>query len=428
MIAERSPPFDLSAEIGTLGSIVLSPEVFHDVTPIVKHGDFYDEAHAKLFLHFGGLVADGKKIDPTLLVDRLKTAGDYEAIGGQAYLSKVLNAVPSAAHAVYYAEIVAAKSLARQAIAECNRILRAAYDDQTDVADLVTAMEAAAVKLADNRCSKYQPVTIGNSARELIANLVKPDQSSSLRAMIGIPKVDEELGPVMAGETCLIAARTSIGKTSLLQGALRHAARRDRPALMISLEMTDAEIAGRELTRGTNIDNRLIRRGDVTPEELRDLQECQRSLEEMPFYTWSPPRATMPEIRSVVMHAVNKLGVTTAGIDYIGLIAEPEKYRGNRRDHLAEVSRGLKRLAKEAGIPLFVLCQLNRDAANVRPTMAMIRECGAIEEDSDIILLLHGEDKLPNERTIIVEKFRGGSVGEIRVAWDGPRMEFNDLP
>jgi replicative DNA helicase len=423
----RTPPHDLQAEMGLLGSLMLVPKSFAEVEAMLNVDDFYDEGHGLIFKSMKATVAEGKPLDPMLLKDRLKAAGDYDSIGGSAYLGKVLNCVPNAAHLIYYADIVADKALARRVIAEASGLLRQAYSDGTEAAELVTSFEGAASRLACRSSSSGLPFALSDSAKQVIDRLKLPEGISNSRAFFGVRTIDEGLGPILGGEVCIVAARTSMGKTSLVQGVLRHAAFQDKPSLLVSLEMQHTEIASRELSRGTAIQSRRIRNNELTADELEQLSEMQRGLVGVPFYTWSPSRATFSEIRSYAIHAKAKLGIQVLGIDYIGLIAEPSKFRGQRRDHLAEVSRGCKQLAKELDIPLFVLCQLNRDASNEVPQLSNLRECGAIEEDADHVLMIYqDESDDDNHRHLKVAKFRAGAIGDIRLGWDGARFEFGE--
>lgn len=426
-IALRQPPFDLQAEMGVLGSLMLLPSAFAEIDALLSPDDFYDDAHEKIYRAMQQVVASGRKLDPILMLATIKARGDFEAVGGDAHLSKVLNCVPTAAHAIYYAEIVAGKSLQRRVIAEATKLLRDAYNETADAAQLVTEFESAADRLSSKTSIAGLPIPLSESAKQVIDRLKRPEGASNSRAFFGVRTIDEGLGPILGGEVCIVAARTSMGKTSLVQGVLRHAALQDKPALLVSLEMQHTEIASRELSRGTAIESRRIRNNELTADELGQLEQMQQGLGGIPFYTWSPPRATLSEIRSYVIHAKAKLGIQVVGLDYIGLVAEPAKFRGQRRDHLAEVSRGCKRLAKELDIPLFVLCQLNREASSEVPQLSNLRECGAIEEDADHVLMIYqDESDDDSHRHLKVAKFRAGAVGDIRLAWDGARFEFGN--
>lgn len=427
MQAARKPPYDLTAEAGVIGSLMLVPKMFNEIDAMLTVDDFFDESHGKIFSAMKTIVATGKPLDPTLIVEQVKTQGDYNKIGGSAYLSKVFMSVPNAAHLTYYAEIVADKALARRVITEATTLLTNAYNEQTEATELVSRFETAAGRLASRSSVSGLPLSIHDSAKILIDRLRNTEATSNTRAFFGVRAIDEKLGPMLGGEVCIVAARTSMGKTSLVQGVMRHSAIQGRPSLLISLEMQHTEIASREISRATSIDSKRIRNNDLEQADLDLMTNAQQSFAGLKFFTWSPSRASFAEIRSYIIHARAKLGISVVGIDYIGLIEEPNKFRGDRREHLAQVSRGLKRLAKELDIPLFVLCQLNREADKERPTLSMLRECGAIEEDADTVLFIYQDDNDGEDhRHLSVAKFRAGAVGDFRLGWDGSRFEFTD--
>jgi replicative DNA helicase len=430
MQLEHSPPFDLQAEIGVIGScFVMPPQLAKSLLPELlgklEPADFYDEGHGVQWAAIRSLAANRKPVDPTLFLDAIKSAGKYEFVGGSAYISKVINAVPNAAHAVHYADIVLEKSYARRVITELTTVLVKAYDETVPAAELSSALESSIGRLESRGASVDLPIAIGESIQRLITDLRKPPEvRAASRAHFGIRKVDEIVGAVHAGESCVIAARPGMGKSTFVASPLRYAAAAGRPSLLISLEMGQKELAGREVSRGTSIDNHFIRNGDLDDADFAEIERFQRSVEGQPFYTWDPSSATFAQIRAVALHAKNKLGITVLGIDYIGLVSEPPKFKGQRRDHLAEVSRGLKKLAKEMSIPVFVLCQLNREKE--RPNLSMLAECGAIEQDADSVIFLHADASDDPYREVIVAKFRGGQTGSFKLGWQGKKFDFTD--
>jgi replicative DNA helicase len=429
VIVDRKPPHDPQAELGTLGSFfVATPSIARTVLPEVAarldESDFFDDANAAIWGQIKTFVANKRPLDPIMFVEAMKTAGTYEKAGGAAYLSQVINAVPNSAHVTYYADIVAEKSFARRVITEATKLLTAAYDETQNSSDLATHFETSLNRLTANRSGIELPVAIGESLRNLVAELRRPlAAKQECRASFGIQKVDEIVGAIHGGETCIIAARPGMGKTAFVTSPLRFAAQHNRPSLLISLEMENREIAGREASRGTGIDNHFIRSGDLDDIDLTALENFAAAESSTPFYTWSTT-ATLAQIRAMLIQAKNKLGITVAAIDYIGLIKEPPNFRGQRRDHLAEVSRGLKRLAKELGIPLFILAQLNREKE--RPNLTMLAECGAIEQDADSVIMLHAAETSDPTREVIVAKFRAGQTGKFEIGWDGKRFNFTD--
>ncbi len=428
-LIDRQPPFDLQAEAGVLGSVILLPSCFDEVHGRLTVEDFYDDSNGLIFAACCGLQDQKRPIDMTILTDWLKDAGKWEAVGGAKYLSRIINSVAVPAHAVYYADIVAEKAVYRRLIMAAMEILKDAYDEADDAASLVAKADTLLAGVTSRVSSQHQIVSIGHAAAKVVRTLSEERAGSVVnRAMWGLPSVDEALGPIMPGEMCVIAARPGMGKTAFAQHVLRHSARRDRPSLLLSLEMTESEVSTREMCRIVPVDSRVIRRGEVGPADLGMLRNAAANLAGLPLYVWDPPKATMSQVRGVVANAVNRMGVRLVALDYIQLTSGDEKTRDQRREQISQISKGIKRMAKEFEIPVVALCQLNREAEKERPTMAMLRECGAIEEDADWVLFLHQEDKrVADRRTLIAGKFRHGATGEITLRWDGPRTEFSDL-
>lgn len=437
-LIDRQPPFDLQAEIGVLGSIVLLPSVLPEVSAIVSPEDFYDSAHGKIFAHMLRLHSDSR-VDVTLLADSLKAAGDWESCGGAAYLSKVINGVAVPAHAVFYAELVAGHALARRVIEECTKLVKAAYDGE-QAADLVRQVADVAASLSSRRLdARSMVITLAEAADEVLRELESQSAIDGVnRARFGIPSVDEGVGPIMPGEVCIVAARPSIGKTAFAQQVLFHSAIRGRPALMVSLEMTGRELATREVCRVSKVDSRLVRDGTVQPHEVSRMRTAQQDFVSLPLYLWTPASATLSEIRNVVSREVAKRGVRLVAVDYLTLIDGERGSREERRDQLVKISRGLKSLAKEYGIPLLVLAQLNRQSEAPtggkqrhahEPTLAMLAECGAIERDADMVLFLYRDPSAqPDQRTLIAAKARNSGIGRLTLKWHAARTEFSDVP
>jgi replicative DNA helicase len=426
-LIDRQPPFDLQAEAGVIGSVMLLPSIYETVEPILKASDFYDDAHRGIWLHFKALRDARRPIDLNLLIDSLKEGGDFEAVGGAAYIKKIFDSVPNAAHAVYYAEIVHSKALKRQLIVAATEILRDAYADDCPAEELVSQWESANAKIGKRSARVIVgPVRLDQVAAEVCDEIENPQKYSTInRAWFGLGSVDNNVGAVMPGEVCIIGARPGNGKTSLLQQIMRHSAEKSRPGIIVSLEMTHHELATRELCRISRIDSRAVREGDLSEGSKQELRQAQQSVVGMPFYMWAPPRATLSSIRSALTNAIANLDIRVAGIDYIGLIsADEENRRDNRREILEKISNGIKQLARELQIPIFMLVQLNREADDAEPTLRSIRECGAIEQDADIVVFLHSAGG--NRKKFIVAKHRNGWIGEMTLGWIPPTTTFFD--
>lgn len=428
---DRAPPFDPEAEIAVLGSIMLLPEVIDDVALILRVDDFHDDAHRKIYRRMLAMRAVGRPIDPTLLVDALKTAGDYESIGGAAYLGKILHAVPSAAHAVYYAEIVREKATYRRLIETATEVLRQAYDEGTqrdgNATELANSAGLTLCALAIDRGTNHA-ISIGEAALNVVAEIraaASADRKPGCYS--GFPPVDNNTGAMLAGELVTIGARTGRGKSAYTAQVAEHNERRGRPVLYISLEMSATDLVRRRLSQATGIDSRDLKVGHISPAQLAEVDEEARQLHERAQSIWAPHRATIADIRGEARYAKRHRNIELLIVDYIGLIKPTaDEKRMPRYELIGNFTGELKALARELQIPVIALAQLNREAESEEPDLSNLRESGSIEQDSDIVLLLHHParraDKTPNigperEAHVIIAKSRSGEVGTVRLDW-----------
>ena len=442
-IPDRQPPNDLQAELGLVGSVILLPHVLDEVSLIVKPEHFYNSDHRTVFGCMLAMHQAGRKVDPTLLVAKLKEEGDWNGLGGAqgpaGYLSGIINAVPNAAHVAYYAEIVREKFTLREIIRASTMAISEAYDDLPP-GDVIGNLNRG-ISIAECDAAA-EPELIADIAGRVIDSLHTPVDTTS-RAMTGILSLDQMLGPVMAGEMAVIAARTSLGKTSLAQQILVNSAKNGDPSLLVSLEMSEAELGTRELCRRTGIDSRRIRNGTIGHIAAEELLAAQHGMVGLPFYVWAPPRATASEIRAVARRMHARGGLKVMAIDLIGLVLPDKgKSKGNRHEEIRDISGAIKALAKELRIPIFVLAQLNREADGEEPKLSHLRDSGRIEEDADVVILLHKQRFPPNEggdavdaeanangmqsRILIVAKHRNGQVGSITLGWQPVTTTFSD--
>jgi replicative DNA helicase len=430
-LLDRQQPYDKQAEQGVLGSIILMPSLMDELSVVLHKDDFHDPAHQVLFSHFVAIHNSNRPLDAAILVDTLKSAGDLEAAGGLIYLSEVINAVPNAAHARHYADIVKEKYRLRQIIYHCTAALAEAYDEMPSI-DITASLEAKLSVIESPLLS--DPITIAEAASQVLDSIHNPADVTN-KAMSGILTLDTAMGPIMAGETAVVAARTSMGKTSFVQQMMLHAAEMGRTALLVSLEMSDRELGTRELCRITGIDSRRIRNNELSHQNITELMHAQTQLVGLPFYLWSPPRATCSEIKSVAKKVRAKYGLSVLAVDLIGLVApdrEQAKYR--REEQIRAISASFKAMAKELHVPVIILAQLNREADGEEPRLAHLRDSGRIEEDATTVLLLHANKTEPPinadtfTRFVIIAKHRNGQVGQVKVSWHPLTTSFGDHP
>lgn len=437
---DRQPPHNAEAEIAVLGSIMLMPDVCDDVVMIVRADDFYDEANQKLFYHMLEMHNSGKKIDPTLLREALISSGDYEAIGGAAYLAKVISAVPSAAHAVYYANIVREKSTYRSLIYASTDILRDAYAEEGSAQASLSQAEQKIFSILDHRGSDTvsSMKDILNTAMDRIDARMRGEQlTGSVES--GFADLDRLMGGLHNSELIIIAARPSMGKTAFAMNVAEAVAvGQQTPTLFVSLEMSSVELIERLLCSVSRVNSHRMRNGSLSNDDRKRLVEKAGELSQSPFFVDDSPSRTVSEIAAAARRIKRReKGLGLIVIDYLQLI-EPDNPRDPRQEQVARIARRLKGLAREMEVPVACLAQLNRqaeDGRDHRPRLSHLRESGAIEQDADVVMFVHreeyylrGEEKeqVAGQAHIIVEKQRNGPTGEVELVWRKEFTRFED--
>jgi len=431
-ILDRQPPCNLEAEIAVLGSILILPEACDEVAHLVRPDEFYDDANRKLFEHLLALRDAGRKIDVTLLVDELKRSGDLEAIGGAAYLARVSNAVPHAAHAAYYAQIVRNDATLRSLINTCTEVLRDAYAQEAPPIELLNRAEHKIFSILD-RTGSTEVSSIQDILHEAMARIdarIKGDHTTG-GVDTGFTKLDQLTGGLHQSELIVLAARPSMGKTALAMNMAEFVALRAKvPVLFVSLEMSAIELADRMLCSVAEVDGHRLRNGSISKQDRLRIVEKAAEISSSPLYVDDAPSRTVTEIgaaaRRIERREKQKLGLIV--IDYLQLI-EPDNSHDPRQEQVAKITRRLKGLAREMKVPVLCLAQLNRQAEAAkenRPRLSHLRESGAIEQDADVVMFVHreeyyhtGEDReqFEGQAEIIVAKQRNGPIGEVELLW-----------
>jgi len=439
--APRQPPVDRDAEQAVLGSILLKPDVLDELVTILVPEDFFDEAHQKLYRHMVAMHGDGKKIDITLLVNRLKAHNDYESVGGAQYLGEILEAVPTAAHARYYAEIVREKATYRALIDVATDVLQEAYSENRDAKSLVSEAEQRVFSILDSRHTA--DIHSLEDILHIAIDRMEARQKGE-RVQGGVETLFSELdaltGGLHASELIILAARPSMGKTALAMNIAENVAVRLRePVLFLSLEMSAIELADRLLCSAARVNSHRLRTGTLSQEDHKRLIQTASELSTAPLYVDDSPSRTVTEIAAAArrirrMHK-GRLGLVV--IDYLQLI-EPDNPRDPRQEQVARIARRLKGMARELKVPVLCLAQLNRQAEDTRdhrPRLSHLRESGAIEQDADVVMFVHreeyyhhGEDRkeYAGEAELIVAKQRNGPVGEVPLTWLREYTRFVD--
>jgi len=439
-ILDRKPPYNLEAESGVLGSIILNPDVCDDVALVLRPEDFYDDANRRLFGHMLAMHDAGQKLDPTLLVERLKSLGDYERIGGKAYLARTFQSVPNYAHAAYYARIVREKATYRSLIDASTEILRDAYGESSEAAQLLSQAEQRIFSILDNRATS-EVATIRDILHEAMDRIDARMKGEHTLGGVetGFSDLDYLTGGLHDSELIILAARPSMGKTALAMNIAENVVLRSTvPTLFVSLEMSSIELADRMLCSVARVNGHRLRNGTISNDDRSRLIEKASEISQAPLFVDDSPARTVTEIAAAarrIRRREGRLGLIV--VDYLQLI-EPDNSKDPRQEQVARIARRLKGLAREMKVPVLCIAQLNRqaeDSKDHRPRLSHLRESGAIEQDADVVMFVHREEyyrrgeeqqQVAGQAEVITAKQRNGPVGDVELIWRKEFTRFED--
>lgn len=427
---DRQLPQNLDAEKSVLGSILLLPEVADEVALIVQANDFYGDANRTIYEHLLAMHDGGKSIDPMLLVESLRRSEQYEAIGGAAYLAEIGQMVPTAAHAEYYAHIVAEKAVLRSLIHAGTDIVHDAFDPLLDYREAMSRAEQRIFGILEGRGSgEVRGINdvLHDSLERIDARLDREHAFGGLET--GFDDFDQLTGGLHNSELIILAARPSMGKTALAMNIAEHVATIGKSVLFVSLEMSAIELADRLLCSRAKVNSKRLRTGTIGKEERRKIVEAAGELNELSLHIDESPNRTMTEIAANARRLKRKGSLDLIVIDYLQLI-DPDNARDPRQEQVAKITRRLKGLARELKIPVLCLAQLNRQVEASRdnkPQLSHLRESGAIEQDADVVMFVHREEYYATKEEdrelyqgqaeLLVRKQRNGPIGDIKLAW-----------
>ncbi|MFG0266988.1 MAG: replicative DNA helicase [Rhodopirellula sp. JB055] len=438
-ILSRQQPFDREAEMGVIGSVLLMPDICDEIASL-KADDFYDEANQIIYRHLRDMFDSGEKIDITLLVSRMRTAGDFEKVGGAAYLAQLGGSVANAAHAAFYGDIVREKAMFRRLIESGTEILRDAYEQTGTAKELCAQAEQKVFAIMEGRSgnSVWAISDVLHQAMDRMEARMRDDYVEG-GAETGLTDFDQMTGGLHHGELIILAARPSMGKTALAMNIAEHVAIEQRePVLFVSLEMSAIELADRMLCSLARVNGHRLRNGTISSDDRDRLVSKANDISQAPLFVDDSPSRTVSEIAAAARRIKRKEdGLGLIVIDYLQLI-EPDNSRDPRQEQVAKIARRLKGMARELEVPLLCLSQLNRqaeDGKDHRPKLSHLRESGAIEQDADVVMFVHreeyyhrGEDKaqFAGQAEIIIAKQRNGPVGDVELTWEGDFTRFSN--
>ena len=436
---ERVPPQDLDAEQSVLGGMLLSKDAIADVVEIIKGHDFYRPAHETVYQAILDLYAKGEPADPITVAAELVKRGEITKVGGAPYLHTLVQSVPTAANASYYAEIVHERAVLRRLVEAGTKITQMGYAADGDVDDIVNSAQAEIYAVTEQRTSEdYLPLgDIMEGALDEIEAI-----GSRSGEMTGVPTgftdLDALTNGLHPGQMVVIAARPAMGKSTLaLDFARACSIKSNMPSVIFSLEMGRNEIAMRLLSAEARVALHHMRSGTMTDDDWTRLARRMPDVSAAPLYIDDSPNLSMMEIRAKCRRLKQRNDLKLVVIDYLQLMQSGASKRAeSRQQEVSDMSRNLKLLAKELQLPVIALSQLNRgpeQRTDKKPMVSDLRESGSIEQDADMVILLHREDAYEKESPrageadLIVAKHRNGPTATITVAFQGHYSRFVDM-
>jgi replicative DNA helicase len=431
---ERLPPQSIEAEEAVLGAILIDPDAIIRVATVLRAEDFYREKNRWIYETALVLHERREPIDFLTVCDELDHREQLDSVGGPAFITSLINAVPTSVHAEYYANIVERTATRRRLIEAAGEIAALAYKEADDVGEVVDRAEQVLFGVSERRVAR-DLVPIKQVLSEYYDRIEYLTRHRG--EMIGIPTgfhdLDKILGGMQRSDMLILAARPSVGKTSLALSIAHNAAKRYRQRVaLFSLEMSSEQVVQRLISAETGINSQRLRRGEIAQDEWGRFMKATSDLAETHFFVDDTPSVSALELRTKARRLHADVGVDLIVVDYLQLMRGDFRSE-NRVQEISSISRGLKALARELNVPLLALSQLSRGVearSDKRPILSDLRESGALEQDADVVMFIY-RDELYNENTerkniadIIVAKHRNGPTGNVALYFKKELAQF----
>ncbi|MCE9581765.1 MAG: replicative DNA helicase [Planctomycetes bacterium] len=441
MPEERVQPQNLEAEQCLLGSLLLESTAMHEVDQKVDAASFYLKKHQTLFKAIQSLTDEARAVDAVILREELGRKGLLDEVGGPEYLLELVGKVPTSANAEYYADIVREKALVRGYIGAASEILRKSYDPAVTSEELTVLAEQEIFSISQGQSTQATPIhkILGPVFNRILAMRDRTKRISGVPT--GYYMLDDMISGMQEAQLIVVAGRPSMGKTSFALNVVEHVAIKENlPVMVFSLEMQGQQLAQNMICSHARIDAHRVRKGTVTEDEKARLVETATGFSSAPIYIDDTSSLTVNQIRSRARRFHMKEKIALIVVDYLQLIevrsAEAGSRFDNRQTEISYISRSLKAMSRELRVPVMALSQLNREVekrTDHRPMLADLRESGAIEQDADIVMLLHrpgyykdsGKED-DTEALVIIAKQRSGPVGDVTLKWFKQYTRFDN--
>ncbi|MFC1652018.1 replicative DNA helicase [Patescibacteria group bacterium] len=434
------PPQNMEAEQAVLGSLLIDKDAVVKIADILKEEDFYQEKHEIIFKAMLGIYEARDPIDMVTLTEKLEKGKQIKNIGGASYLSELLSVVPTASHVVSYAKVVQEKATLRRLIRAANDIMALGYQEDKNLSDLLDRAEQSVFTVSQKYLKeKFIPLKdVLTDAFDRI-DLLHKDKSQLRGIPTGFKGFDKLLAGLQPSDLIIIAARPSMGKSSLALNIAQHIATKEKASVgFFSLEMSKEQLVDRMLCTEAGIDLWKLRTGSLDDDDFPKLGHAMGSLSDAPLYIDDAATANIMEIRTKARRLQAEHGLDLIIVDYLQLM-EGTNGGGNsdnRVQEVSEISRGLKGIARELDIPVIALSQLSRAVEQRQPKIPQLsdlRDSGSIEQDADVVMFVYREDMYETETDrkniadILIKKHRNGPTGQVELFFHADQTKFSDL-
>jgi replicative DNA helicase len=442
-LINRIPPQNNDAEQSVLGSLLLDKDAIIKVADTLSSDNFYDDKHRYIYSAIIELYDERSSVDVLTVSNKLKDLGKLDTIGGASYLTTLVNAVPTSANVLHYAEIVRKKGTLRRLISEATDIVRLGYQEDQDLDEILDRAEQKLFGVSQ-QFLKQNFVPIHEILAETFDRIdeLHRDKGKMRGLPTGYTDLDNILGGLQKSDLVILAARPSMGKTSLALDFVRHiAVNNKKPVAMFSLEMSRDQLVDRLLASQADVDLWKMRTGRLSDvghdNDFTRIGNALGQLSEAPIYIDDSGSLNIMELRTKARRLQAEHEVDLIVVDYLQLM-QGRTTTDNRVQEVSEISRSLKILAKELNVPIVALSQLSRAVeqrgGEKKPQLSDLRESGSIEQDADVVLFIYREEmysgkdsKRPNEADILIRKHRNGPIGEVTLYFDAQKTTFKNL-
>ncbi len=432
----RVPPQNIDSEKALLGSLMLTPDAMHDVIDIISADSFYAEKHRLIYESMMDLLAKGNPLDILSLSSRLKEKGHIERAGDASYLADILNTVPSAANVRHYAEIVNKKFMLRRLIEASERISSLGYEEAEELEEILDKADKTIFEVT-NTTGTHKFIELKDTLTEAWERMDKLHKNpGEIRGVpTGFKELDDKLSGFQNSDLIILAARPSMGKTTLaLDIARKVAVEKGVSVGIFSLEMAAQQLIDRMLAAEANVDAWKLRTGRLSIEsEFQRIRDGLDRLSRAPVFIDDQPGNNILKMRSTARRLKSEKNLGLVIVDYLQLMVPTQSRNSdNLVQQVTEISRSLKNLARELNVPVLALSQLSRavEQRGGRPRLSDLRDSGSIEQDADVVMFIHREDKYkedsdkPNIAEILIEKHRNGPTGRVELYFDEKKTTF----